>query len=248
MGKYLDNNGLSHLLLKLKTTIPEWIKDTFALKSELPTDTEKAAWNNKVDKVEGKELSTNDLTNTLKSNYDAAYSHSTSSHAPSDAEKNVIVGITVNGSEVSPDSTRKVNMTVPTKVSELTNDKSYATTSQLPTKTSQLTNDSSYATTSEVTSAIAAEVGKITGFEFVICGTGGYDTTTGFPTGTGSKGKVYLVPKTNSEEDNVYSEFIWVNNAYEKIGDTSVDLSDYMKTTDMQSLTNDEIDTIVAAS
>lgn len=42
----------------------------------------------KVDKVEGKVLSTNDLTNELKANYDAAYTHSTSAHAPSNAQKN----------------------------------------------------------------------------------------------------------------------------------------------------------------
>ena len=35
---------------------------------------------NKVDKVTGKGLSTNDLTNTLKANYDAAYTHSQSAH------------------------------------------------------------------------------------------------------------------------------------------------------------------------
>ena len=42
----------------------------------------------KVDKVDGKGLSTNDLTNELKANYDAAYTHSTSAHAPSNAQKN----------------------------------------------------------------------------------------------------------------------------------------------------------------
>lgn len=42
----------------------------------------------KVDKVEGKGLSTNDLTTTLKQNYDNAYAHSQTSHAPSDAQKN----------------------------------------------------------------------------------------------------------------------------------------------------------------
>ena len=42
----------------------------------------------KVDKVSGKGLSTNDLTNELKTNYDAAYTHSTSVHAPSNAQKN----------------------------------------------------------------------------------------------------------------------------------------------------------------
>lgn len=43
----------------------------------------------KVDVVDGKGLSTNDLTNELKTNYDSAYTHSTTPHAPSDAEKNV---------------------------------------------------------------------------------------------------------------------------------------------------------------
>ena len=42
----------------------------------------------KVDRVDGKSLSTNDLTNELKANYDAAYTHSTSAHAPSNAQKN----------------------------------------------------------------------------------------------------------------------------------------------------------------
>ena len=42
-----------------------------------------------VKKEEGKGLSANDLTNELKSNYDAAYPHSQAKHAPADAEKNV---------------------------------------------------------------------------------------------------------------------------------------------------------------
>ena len=42
----------------------------------------------KVDKVDGKGLSTNDLTDSLKANYDAAYTHSTSAHAPVNAQKN----------------------------------------------------------------------------------------------------------------------------------------------------------------
>lgn len=84
--------------------------------------------NDKVDKVAGKTLSTNDLTNTLKSNYDAAYTHSKSAHAPSNAERNTIVGIQKNGSDVSINSsTRKVNITVPTKTSELTNDSGFLT-------------------------------------------------------------------------------------------------------------------------
>ena len=89
--------------------------------------------NNFVRAEEGKGLSTNDLTNTLKSNYDAAYTHSTSTHAPTNAEKNVIVGIQKNGTNLSVDSNRKVNITVPTKTSDLTNDSSFVTQTTLNT-------------------------------------------------------------------------------------------------------------------
>ena len=75
--------------------------------------------NNFVRAEEGKSLSTNDLTNTLKSNYDAAYNYSISAHAPIDAEKNVIVGIQKNGTNLSVDSNRKVNITVPTSASDV---------------------------------------------------------------------------------------------------------------------------------
>lgn len=59
---------------------------------------------------------------------DEAYAHAESAHAPSNAERNVIVGIKRNGSDLTPDSSRKVNITVPTKVSELSNDSGYKTT------------------------------------------------------------------------------------------------------------------------
>lgn len=66
--------------------------------------------NSKVDKVSGKELSTNDLTNALKQNYDSAYSHSTSTHAPANAEKNTIVTIKQNGKNLTPDDNRIVDL------------------------------------------------------------------------------------------------------------------------------------------
>ena len=89
--------------------------------------------NNFVRAEEGKGLSTNDLTDTLKSNYDAAYNYSISTHAPTDAEKNVIVGIQKNGTNLSVDSNRRVNITVPTKTSDLTNDSSFVTQTTLNT-------------------------------------------------------------------------------------------------------------------
>ena len=62
-----------------------------------------------------------------------AYEHSQTTHAPSNAEKNIIVGIQKNGTDVSVDSnTRKVNITVPTKTSDLSNDSGFITTSDIP--------------------------------------------------------------------------------------------------------------------
>ena len=99
--------------------------------------------NGKVNAVDGKGLSTNDLTNTLKSNYDAAYTHSQQTHAPANAEKNVIVGIQKNGTDLSVNSsTRKVNITIPTKTSDLTNDSNFATTTALDTKVDKITGKS----------------------------------------------------------------------------------------------------------
>lgn len=69
----------------------------------------------KVDKVEGKGLSTNDFTATYKS----AIDNLPSSYAPTNAERNVVVGVQVNGTDVTVDSNRKVNITVPTSASDI---------------------------------------------------------------------------------------------------------------------------------
>lgn len=93
----------------------------------------KGKFDTKVDKAEGKGLSTNDLTDALKGNYDAAYTHSQSAHAPSNAEKNVLVGIQKNGTDVSVDTvTRKANIVVPTKTSDITNDSGFITSNDIP--------------------------------------------------------------------------------------------------------------------
>lgn len=102
---------------------------------------QQTALDKKVDKVTGKTLTTNDLTNTLKSNYNAAYTHSTSAHAPADAEKNIIVGVQKNGTDVNINSsTRKVNITVPTKTSDITNDSGFATETYVDTKVAGIVN------------------------------------------------------------------------------------------------------------
>ncbi len=48
---------------------------------------------------------------------------------------------------------------------------------------------------------------------------------------TGEKGILYLV-KTGSESENVYTEYIYVNDAWEKLGTQKLDLSGYLTKTD----------------
>lgn len=80
-------------------------------------------------------------------------------------------------------------------------------------------------------------IGGITGIDFQV--------VTSLPT-TGVKGTIYLVAHAHGTGD-AYDEYIWTGEAYEKIGNTDVDLSGYLKTTDMVAITNTEIDTIVAS-
>ena len=63
-----------------------------------------------------------------------AYDHSQTTHAPSNAQANVIESIKVNGTALTP-SSKAVNITVPTKTSDLTNDSGFKTTDNNTTYT-----------------------------------------------------------------------------------------------------------------
>lgn len=45
---------------------------------------------------------------------------------------------------------------------------------------------------------------------------------------TGEDGILYLVAKDKKGSENIYNEYLWIDSAYELIGDTAVDLSDYV--------------------
>lgn len=67
------------------------------------------------------------VTKEKKTSWDAAATHAGAAHAPSNAERNTIISIKKNGSEVTPGLDRSVDIKVPTKTSELTNDSGYIT-------------------------------------------------------------------------------------------------------------------------
>lgn len=190
-AKFLDGTGLVYFWGRLKTYF--------------------------VHQETGKGLSTNDLTNELKSNYDDAVTKA-NALTTAGAEANKINTIKVNGVASMPDSSKAVDITVPTKVSALTN-------------------DSGYQTESQVSSSISTALGSITGISFSI--------VDALPE-TGENGVIYLVPDIHSDENDSYDEYAWISsvNKFEKIGNTDVDLSGYIKEDDLVPITTSEIDSI----
>jgi hypothetical protein len=80
-----------HALLEEDTSnsVVDSINEILAIFNNYPEGADLvSALAGKVDKIAGKGLSENDLTDTLKSNYDTAYTHSQSTHAPANAQKN----------------------------------------------------------------------------------------------------------------------------------------------------------------
>ena len=198
-----------------------------------------------------KTLSDNDLTDALKAQYDAAYSHSQAAHAPSGAQANVIETVKVDGTAL-PVTDKAVDITlprVPVISTDITSDASSDTKTASPKAVKTFVEGKGYLTQHQSLAGYATEtyvnqaVGGIATISFRVLGPGEYDAS-GVPTVTGAANVICLVPLSPSAANNVYAEWIYVNNGFEKIGETSVDLSGYVKETDIVELTNAQIQTI----
>ena len=53
---------------------------------------------------------------------------------------------------------------------------------------------------------------------------------------SGNSRTIYLAPKQDTETNDVYDEYLYVSNAWEKIGTTQVDLSNYVSSTTVSSI------------
>lgn len=131
----------------------------------------------------------------------------------------------------------------------------YALSSDVPTATSDLTNDSgfidntvnnlvNYYKKSETYTQTEVDnlIGQLTSLDIQV--------VQQLPTQDISTTTIYLVPKSSAGTQNAYDEYIYTNNAWEKIGSTEVDLSTYWTSTSGQNnsliaITTAEIDTIV---
>lgn len=182
----------------------------------------KAALGGKVDVVSGKGLSTNDYTSAEKQKL---------SGIASGAQVNVIESVKVNGTKVEP-SSKAVDISVPTKVSQLTNDSGFQTSTQVDS----IVTGKGYQTQSQVQSLINSAVGNITSIR--------YEKVTSLPA-TGSNGVIYLVAHSHGTQD-IYDEYIWLaeTKAFEKIGNTDIDLSAYIKKSEVTAITANDLNTM----
>lgn len=206
-----------------------------------------------------------DLTNDEKFQTDAEVA---SAIAGSGYQANVIETVKVNGSILDVDSKKSVNVIVPTDNSALTNGAGYQTASDVssaltnsgyqanvietvkvnnvaltpsskavnitvPTDNSVLTNGAGYQTAKDVTDAINEAIGGLTGISFEVVET--------LPT-RGKTGVIYLVAHSHGAGDN-YDEYVWLekSESYEKIGNTDVDLSNYVTKNDITIMTEQEL-------
>jgi len=174
---------------------------------------------NKVDKETGKGLSTNDYTTNEKTKL---------SGIETNAEVNILEEIKLNGSTITPiNKIVNIEINVPTSTNELTNDSGFITNT-VNNLTNYYTKTNTY-TKSEIDSLI----GSVSSLDIQIVQT--------LPTQDISTSTIYLVPKTASTNDN-YDEYIYVNNSWEHIGSTEVDLSNYYTKTQTDNLLDDKAD------
>lgn len=182
----------------------------------------KTALGGKVDVESGKGLSTNDYTSEEKSKL---------SGIASGAQANVIESVKVNGVKVEP-SSKAVDISVPTKVSQLTNDSGFQTSTQV---NSTITGKG-YQTQSQVQSLINSAVGNIASIK--------YEKVSSLPA-TGSNSVIYLVAHSHGTQD-IYDEYIWIadTKTFEKIGNTDIDLSGYVKSSELTAISTSDLSTM----
>ena len=121
----------------------------------------------------------------------------------------------------------------PTKLSEFTNDSKFITNA-VSNLTNYYTKSNTY-TKTEVDNLIAT----IVTLNILI--------VQSLPTSNISTTTIYLVPKATSETNNVYDEYINIDGTtqgWEKIGDTSVDLSNYYTKSQADALLSNKVDKV----
>lgn len=183
--------------------------------------------------------STSDLINDSNYVSDANYTHTDNNFTTAlkdkldsvedEAQENVIENIKVNNVALTIED-KTVNISVPTSTSQLVNDSGFITNA-VDNLINYYLKSETY-TKTEVNSLI----GAITTIDIQV--------VQQLPTTDISTHTIYFVPAETSEENNVYDEFVYVNNSWELIGSTKVDLSNYYTKSEANNLLDDKVDKV----
>lgn len=161
-------------------------------------------------------MTTEDASDTYLAKTDAASTYATVS-ALADYAKTSDLSSYLTTSAASNTYATKSSLSNYAKTSALS---SYLTTANASsTYLSKTDASNTYATKAALTEAI----GGVTSISYSVVST--------LPS-SGSNGVIYLVPKSKSQANNLYDEYIWLasSSKFEKIGDTAIDLSGYLTT------------------
>lgn len=163
-----------------------------------------------------KQLSDENFTTALKTKLDGIATSATATSFTQTLQSGTKIGeITINGTTVNI----------------------YAPATSTPD--SSMSDSSENAVQNKVIKAyVDAAVGAVVGVEF--------RKVNALPA-QGENGVIYLLPKSGTPPTgNIYEEWIWISadSSYEKIGETSIDLSGYVQTSDLVEITTSDIDTM----
>ena len=268
--KYLDENGLLYLVQKIKGWVSGKVDkengkglsqndltndlkakyDTAVSKVNELTETGGAPNVIEIVKVNGTALTPDsdkavnvsvptklsELTNDNNTVTDANYVHTDNNYTLGEKQKlqglenyndEEIRGLIAQAGKIDVIKVNGTAQTVTNKTVEIS----------VPTNNNQLANGAGYQTADQVNGLIASALGDIQGISVSIVQT--------LPA-TGETGILYFVSNPEGENPNSYDEYIWLGTTYEKIGAVDLDLSGYLKTSDVTAIQNGEIDTICA--
>ena len=224
MGQYLNKQGLARVWAKIKATFQA---------KELKTGSE----------TEYKVLSDNNLTDELVAKIGSSITKDVAdlaNYTKTEDLSKVALSNDYNDLDNLP--------TIPTDNAELANGAGYQTASDVNTAITEAVKD--FATDTEVADAIAEATKDFQTADDVATAIGealkdvtsiSYEVVTELPA-VGEAGVIYLIAN-EGENPNIYDEYIYTNDKFEKIGTTETDLSGYMETSAV--ITDEEIDAIL---
>lgn len=202
----------------------------------------KTALKGKVDAVEGKGLSTNDLTNELVEKINNT-SSTVDGLVSTGGQANVIEKITVNGVEEEVGDGKVVDITVPTKMSDLEDDTTFIDEAELNAKGYQNAAQVETAITAkgyQTAEQVAAAIASVDHVKRVIVeSTDAIDLTA-----EDADQYIYMVKKSSTKAGDKYDEYMVFDGELEKVGDWAIDLSGYVQEKDITDMTAEEVQTL----